>query len=229
MPRRSALAIGSLGIKVATVRPERRFEKGGLAVGPNATVTPDLGSPLGLLALPQLLDHGNSTFSSEILVVVVIGDWASNLHHWCVAAASKALCFHQVKEPVLSGFTNVDAQMGLDAFEHVIGSANHAWRGGAHLDVVLANLIPVVHGVEGGNLVYTHGGHVEDHCNLVHSRDWNPASASKIRHVFCLLLGQVQERHDCRTLVVGWILLQDNGNLLVVLGGEIPKQVSIVS
>jgi len=36
----------------------------------------------------------------------------------------------------------LDSKMVLDGGEDIIGIAEHAWRGGAHLDKVLADLFP---------------------------------------------------------------------------------------
>lgn len=50
-----------------------------------------------------------------------------------------------------------------------------------------AHGIPVVHGVESGHLIYTHGGHLEQSRHLVHDTDAGEAMLS---------LAEVKKRHD---------------------------------
>jgi hypothetical protein len=56
----------------------------------------------------------------------------------------------------------------------------------ADLDVEFAHGIAVVHGVESGNFVYTHGWHLQYPRNLVHNTD----AAESV-----LALSQVEKRH----------------------------------
>ena len=66
----------------------------------------------------------------------------------------------------------------------------------ADLDVELAHGVPVVHGVEGRNLVYTHWWHLQYPRNLVHDAD----AAESV-----LALSEVEERHDGGLLVLGGV------------------------
>lgn len=91
----------------------------------------------------------------------------------------------------------------------------------ADLDVVLAHGVPVVHCVESGNFVYTHGRHLEYPRNLVHDAD----AAESV-----LALAEVEKRHNGCLLVLRGVPRDDfldellilrrkfEGNLGVVLG-----------
>lgn len=61
-----------------------------------------------------------------------------------------------------------------------------AYRGAA-LDVESADGIPIVHCVKGGDLVYSHGGHLQNAGDLVHDADAREAVLS---------LSEVEQRHD---------------------------------
>jgi hypothetical protein len=65
--------------------------------------------------------------------------------------------------------------------------------GCADLDVELAHRIPVVHGVEGCDLVHAHGRHLQYAANFVHDADACEA---------VLALSEVEERHDGGLLVL---------------------------
>lgn len=92
----------------------------------------------------------------------------------------------------------------------------------AALHVESASRIPVVHCVEGSDLVDTHRRHLQDTRNLIHDADAGKA---------VLALAQVEQRHYRRLLVLAWIAAQDlldellilcvefEGNVQVVLGG----------
>lgn len=72
---------------------------------------------------------------------------------------------------------------------------------------MLSDGCPIVHGIESSHLVHTHGRHIQNLSDLVHGNERNPSSAAMLRHVLGLLLSEVQERHDGRSLVVARILL----------------------
>jgi hypothetical protein len=63
----------------------------------------------------------------------------------------------------------------------------------ADLDVELAHGVPVVHGVESRNFVYTHGWHLQYPRNFIHNAD---AAESM------LALSQVEKRHYGGLLVL---------------------------
>lgn len=47
-------------------------------------------------------------------------------------------------------------QFVLDGVQNAVRVAQHAWRGGAHLDVILPHRLPVEHRVERCHLVHSH-------------------------------------------------------------------------
>lgn len=59
------------------------------------------------------------------------------------------------------------------------------------------NWIAVVHGIESGDLVDAHRGHLQDPRNLVHNADARPAVV--------LTLTEVEEGHDGGFLVLAWV------------------------
>lgn len=83
----------------------------------------------------------------------------------------------------------------------------------------LAHGRPVVHGVEGGDLVDTHGGHLEDAGDLVHDADAGEAG---------LALAEVEQRHDGRLLVLRRVSLEDLGDDGFILGRELEGDVGVV-
>lgn len=79
-----------------------------------------------------------------------------------------------------------------------------SWKRGesyrrACLHKVLADGRPVVHRVEGGDLVDTHGRHLEEARDLVHDAD---------RREAVLALAQVEDRHDGGLLVLRGVSLE---------------------
>ena len=86
----------------------------------------------------------------------------------------------------------------------------------AGLDEELANRCPVVHGVEGGDLVDTLGRHFETAGDLVHDADAGEA---------VLALTEIEKGHNGGLLVLGRVALEDLGNdglvLLVELEGDV--------
>jgi|NorSeaMetagenome_1021524.scaffolds.fasta_scaffold654132_1 hypothetical protein len=67
---------------------------------------------------------------------------------------------------------NICIQKNLHTYLHT-----HTHTQETNLQVVDADGGAIVHGVEGGNFVDTHWGHIEDLGNLVHRRQGHPASA----------------------------------------------------
>lgn len=91
--------------------------------------------------------------------------------------------------------------------------------GGADLQVIFADRGPVVHGVEGGNLVDPHGWHLKESCDLVHNTETGEAVLS---------LSEIEQRHDGRLLVLGRVALEDFIDDLVVLLGELEGNAGVV-
>mgnify|MGYP007037756364 CR=1 FL=1 len=71
----------------------------------------------------------------------------------------------------------------LDVLEDVVGAANHARRGGAGLDEILAHRLAVEHGVEGGHLVHADFGHVQQLGHRVHGLERQPAAVLALCNV----------------------------------------------
>lgn len=91
--------------------------------------------------------------------------------------------------------------------------------GSASLDKELADRSAVVHGIERGDLVDTHGRHLEQTGNLVHDADAGEA---------VLALADIEKGHDGSLLVLGRVALQDLLNDLFVLGAELEGDVGVV-
>ena len=83
----------------------------------------------------------------------------------------------------------------------------------------LAHGGPVVHGVEGGDLVDAHGGHLEEAGDLVHDADGGEA---------VLTLAEVEEGHDGGLLVLRRVALEDLGDDGLILGVELEGDVGVV-
>jgi hypothetical protein len=89
----------------------------------------------------------------------------------------------------------------------------------ADLDVKAANWIPVVHGIEGGDLVDAHRRHLQHACDLVHDAD---ACES------VLPLPQVQDGHHGGLLVLGGVSAEDLFDELIVLRRELEGNRGII-
>ena len=86
--------------------------------------------------------------------------------------------------------------------------------------MVLANLCSVEHGVEGGDLVDLHGGHLEDLGSLVHG--------GKREEVIVLLLSDEQDWDDGRGLVVVGVLGKELLNGCVAFSSELKRCLLLV-
>ena len=89
----------------------------------------------------------------------------------------------------------------------------------ADLDVVLAHRGPVVHCVEGGDLVDTHWWHLQYPRNLVHDADAAEA---------VLALAEVEQRHDGGLLVVGGVPRDDFLDELLILRRKFERDRRVV-
>ena len=83
----------------------------------------------------------------------------------------------------------------------------------------LADGRAVVHGVEGGDLVDAHGGHLEQAGDLVHDTDAGEA---------VLALAEVEDGHDGGLLVLRRVPLQDLRHHLLVGCIELERDVWVV-
>ena len=174
----------------------------------------------------------------QVLVVVVV-----DLHHGSIDACAKAFHFDEGKEAIGGSLALLDAELLLDRLDDDVAAAaaelagclengvsrliqgvSRARRGGsayrrASLDMELAHRCPVVHSVEGGDLVDTHGGHIENARHLVHDADAGKAM---------LPLAKVQQRHHSRLLVLGRVPLEDLGDDGLVGSCELERDVGVV-
>lgn len=91
--------------------------------------------------------------------------------------------------------------------------------GCADLDVELAHGVPVVHGVESSNLVYTHWRHLQYPRHLVHDAD----AAESV-----LALSEVEERHDGGLFVLRGVPGEDLLDKLLILGSEFEGNLEVV-
>ena len=83
----------------------------------------------------------------------------------------------------------------------------------------LARRVPVVHGIEGRDLVHTHGGHVQYPRNLVHDADACETM---------LALAEVEERHHGGLLVLRRVPGDDLLDELLILRGELEGDFGVV-
>lgn len=91
--------------------------------------------------------------------------------------------------------------------------------GCAALNVEFAHRVAVVHGVESGNLVDSHGRHLQEPRNLVHDADAGEA---------VLPLAEIEQRHDGGLLVLAGVAGQDFLDELLILGVELEGDVEVV-
>jgi hypothetical protein len=85
--------------------------------------------------------------------------------------------------------------------------------------MVLADRIPVVHGVESRNLVYSHGRHFQYPRNLIHNTN---ATES------VLALSEIEERHDCSLFVLRGVPGHDFLDELLILRCELERDIGVV-
>ena len=87
------------------------------------------------------------------------------------------------------------------------------------LDKELADGSPVIHGVEGSDLVDAHRGNLEDAGNFVHNTNGSEA---------VLALAKVEKRHNRGLLVLGRVALDDLLDDGFVLGAELERDIRVV-
>lgn len=175
----------------------------------------------------------------QVLVVVVV-----DLDHGGVGARAQTFDFGKGEEAVLCGFAVVDAEVFLNGGHDAVRASQLAgglvvlsvffsdlWSscgfsfagfmsyGCAALNVVATDGIPVVHGVESGNLVDTHWGHLEEAGDLVHDADAGEAVLS---------LAEVEQGHDGGLFVLWRVSAQDFLHELLVDGIEFEGDVEVV-
>lgn len=85
--------------------------------------------------------------------------------------------------------------------------------------VVAANGVAVVHCVESGHLVDTHGRHLEHSGDFVHDADAGEA---------VLALSEVEQRHDSGFLVLRGVSCEDFLDELLILGVELERDARVV-
>lgn len=85
--------------------------------------------------------------------------------------------------------------------------------------MVATNGLSVVHGVESGNLVDTHGRHFQSACDFVHDADAAEA---------VLALTEIEQGHDGSLLVLRRVSAEDFLNELLILGVELERDVEVV-
>jgi hypothetical protein len=85
--------------------------------------------------------------------------------------------------------------------------------------VELAHGVPVVHGVESRNFVYTHRGHLQYPRNLVHDAD----AAESV-----LALSEVEERHYGGLLVLRGVPGDDLLDEFLILWGELEGDFEVI-
>lgn len=180
-------------------------------------MTTGLRAGLDLFTVAELLDDVDHGLWGEIFVEIVV-----DLNHRGVGASTEALDLDQGELLVLGGLTGLDAELVLKSLEDLCGAttAEHARGGGAELQEVLSNRLAVEHGVESGDLVNTHGGHLEELGDVVHDRDGNPTGV--------LTLTEVEQWDDGSLLVLFGVVGDDLLCHLLVLLVELERNVGVV-
>lgn len=162
----------------------------------------------------QGLEELDSRVVCKVLVVIVV-----DLNHRGIRTCAEAFHLCKCEEAVWRSLAVVDTQCVFASLHDGIAVAEHAGSSCANLDVVLAHGIPVIHCVESGNFVYTHGRHLEYPCNLVHDAD----AAESV-----LALTKVEERHDGCFLVLRGVPRDDFLDELLILRREFEGNLGIV-
>lgn len=140
----------------------------------------------------------------------------ANDNHGSVTARALALDLNDGELAVLGGLARLDAsEVATDGVEDIVRATKHARGGSADLDKVLADGLAVEHGVEGGDLVDAHWGHLEEFCDVVHNGDGSPA--------LVLALAEVEEGDDGGLLVLRGVVGDDFLCTGEVVGSELER------
>lgn len=83
----------------------------------------------------------------------------------------------------------------------------------------LSDGLPIVHGVEGGNLVNAHGRDLEDTGHFIHDADGGVAE---------LTLAEVEEGHHGRFFILRRIAFEDLGDECFILCSELERDRGVV-
>ncbi|AOW03392.1 uncharacterized protein YALI1_D00766g [Yarrowia lipolytica] len=183
---------------------------GGLAVSSNVVLGAGSGHLAGLAVLQKL----DGSLGSEILVVVVVDG-----HHGGVDTGSETLNLRESEEVVLGGLTGLDVKGVLDSLHDTVGATQLTGGGGTDLQMVPAHRGSVVHCVEGGHLIDSHGGHFQQLGHVVHDGDGGITELS---------LANVEKRHNSSLLVLRGVLGNHLLSSLHVLGGELKGNAGVV-
>lgn len=143
-----------------------------------------------------------------------------DLDHRCVDACSEAFNLADSEQTVLAGLIHLDVGMIFDCLDDVSRTSQLARCCSTYLQVILADLGPIEHGVEGGDLVDLHRLHIENFGDFVH--------CGQSKEVIVLLLRDEQGRDACRLLIVRGVLVEQLLYLLVVLFSELEWRVLVV-
>lgn len=122
------------------------------------------------------------------------------MNHGCIDACAKAFDLTDSEQAIIAGAVHLDVCEVLDGLNNVTGAAEHARCGAADLEMVLADLGAVEHGIERGDFVDLHGSHVEDLGDLVHGGEG--------QEVVVLLLRDEEGRDAGGLLVVGGVFAE---------------------
>lgn len=162
------------------------------------------------------IDELPGRLGGQVLVVVVV-----DLDHGRVDAGAEALDLEVGEEAVGRRLALLDAEVLLDRLDDGVGAAAAELAGGrcAGLNEEFADGRAVVHGVEGGDFVDAHRGHLEDAGHLVHDAD---------RGESVLTLAKVEDGHDGGLLVLGRVALEELGDDGLILRGELEGNLDIV-
>mmetsp|Transcript_4517 Transcript_4517/g.9338 ORF Transcript_4517/g.9338 Transcript_4517/m.9338 type:complete len:244 (+) Transcript_4517:559-1290(+) len=169
----------------------------------------------GFQSVQQLLRR----IRGKIFIESIPANTTGNLYHGGIHTSSQTLHLRDSEKAVSSCLATLNSELFLDCVQNLVRAPHHARGCTTYLDVVLTDLIPVVHCVESGHLIHTHGSHTRDLSNLVHGADRQP---------LILVLGKPKKGHDGRLLTSLRVLCNNLLHSLVVLGREIERCVGVI-
>lgn len=120
-----------------------------------------------------------------------------------VAACSQTFHLHKREFSIRRRLSGLDLQVVLDSLQDGIRSASteHTRRRCAKLNKVGRHGFPVVHGVEGGDLVHPHPRHLQHLGHMIHHADRRPS--------LVLSLSKVEKRDDSGLFVLRRVTRDD--------------------